>query len=113
MIFVEALTSRDDIARVRAEVAGPLLANMTEFGRTPQLSLKEWDAAGFELVIFPVSSFRIAAGAVQRFYASLYRNGDAREMLPDMMTRAALYDTIGYYDYEALDASIASTVLPK
>ena len=61
VIFVEALTSRDDIARVRAEVAGPLLANMTEFGRTPQLSLKEWDAAGFELVIFPVSSFRIAA----------------------------------------------------
>lgn len=113
VIFVEALTSRDDIARVRAEVAGPLLANMTEFGRTPQLSLKEWDAAGFELVIFPVSSFRIAAGAVQRFYASLHRNGDAREMLPDMMTRAALYDTIGYYDYEALDASIARTVLPE
>jgi methylisocitrate lyase len=113
VIFVEALTSRDDIARVRAEVAGPLLANMTEFGRTPQLSLKEWDAAGFELVIFPVSSFRIAAGAVQRFYASLHRSGDAREMLPDMMTRAALYDTIGYYDYEALDASIARTVLPK
>jgi methylisocitrate lyase len=113
VIFVEALTSRDDIARVRAEVAGPLLANMTEFGRTPQLSLKEWDAAGFELVIFPVSSFRIAAGAMQRFYASLHRNGDAREMLPDMMTRAALYDTIGYYDYEALDASIARTVLPE
>jgi methylisocitrate lyase len=113
VIFVEALTSRDDIARVRAEVAGPLLANMTEFGRTPQLSLKEWDAAGFELVIFPASSFRIAAGAVQRFYASLHRNGDAREMLPGMMTRAALYDTIGYYDYEALDASIARTVLPE
>jgi methylisocitrate lyase len=113
VIFVEALTSPDDIARVRAEVAGPLLANMTEFGRTPQLSLKEWDAAGFELVIFPVSSFRIAAGAVQRFYTSLHRNGDAKEMLPQMMTRATLYDTIGYYDYEALDASIARTVLPE
>jgi methylisocitrate lyase len=113
VIFVEALTSRDDIARVRAEVAGPLLANMTEFGRTPQLSLKEWDAAGFELVIFPVSSFRIAAGAVERFYASLHRNGDAKEMLPQMMTRAALYDAISYYDYEALDASIARTVLPE
>jgi methylisocitrate lyase len=113
VIFVEALSSHDDIARVRAEVTGPLLANMTEFGRTPQLSLKEWDAAGFELVIFPVSSFRIAARAVQRFYASLHRNGDVREMLPDMMTRAALYDTIGYYDYEALDASIAGTVLPE
>jgi methylisocitrate lyase len=113
VIFVEALTSPEDIARIRAEVAGPLLANMTEFGRTPQLSLKEWDAAGFELVIFPVSSFRIAADAVQRFYASLHRNGDAKEMLPQMMTRAALYDTIAYYDYEALDASIARTVLPE
>ena len=50
---------------------------------------------------------------MQRFYASLHRNDDAREMLPDMMTRAALYDTIGYYDYEALDASIARTVLPE
>jgi methylisocitrate lyase len=112
VIFVEALTSRDEIKRVRDEVAAPLLANMTEFGRTPQLSLKEWDAAGFELVIFPVSSFRIAAGAVQRLYARLHRNGDVKEMLPEMMTRGALYDTIGYYDYEALDASIARTVLP-
>jgi methylisocitrate lyase len=113
VIFVEALTSHDDIRRVREQVSAPLLANMTEFGRTPQLSLKEWDAAGFELVIFPVSSFRIAAGAVQRFYASLYRNGEVKEMLPEMMTRAALYDTISYYDYEALDASIARTVLPE
>jgi methylisocitrate lyase len=113
VIFVEALTTRDDIRRVRDEVPAPLLANMTEFGRTPQLSLQEWDAAGYELVIFPVSSFRIAAGAVQRFYSSLHRNGDVKEMLSEMMTRAALYDTIGYYDYEALDASIARTVLPE
>jgi methylisocitrate lyase len=113
VIFVEALTTHEDIKRVRDEVSAPLLANMTEFGRTPQLSLKVWDAAGFEIVIFPVSSFRLAAGAVQRFYASLHRNGDVKEMLPEMMTRAALYDAISYYDYEALDASIARTVLPE
>jgi len=113
VIFVEALTSRDDIIRAREQLTAPLLANMTEFGRTPQLSLKEWDAARFELVIFPVSSFRIAAKAMQRFYVSLHRNGDVKEMLPEMMTRAALYDTIGYYEYEALDASIARTVLPE
>ena len=89
----------------------PLLANMTEFGRTPQLSLKEWHEFGYEVVIFPVSEFRIAARATERLYASLRRNGHVQEMLPDMMTRAALYDTIGYYDYEALDASIARTVL--
>ena len=111
LIFVEALTSADHIRRVRREISAPLLANMTEFGRTPQLSLQEWHEFGYEVVIFPVSEFRIAARATERFYASLRRNGHVQEMLPDMMTRAALYDTIGYYDYEALDASIARTVL--
>jgi methylisocitrate lyase len=112
VIFVEALTSQDDIKRVRAEVKAPLLANMTEFGRTPDLALSDWDAFGFELVIFPVSAFRVASGAARRFYASLRQNGHVREFLPQMMTRTELYDTIGYYDYEALDSSIARTVLP-
>jgi methylisocitrate lyase len=112
VIFVEALASRDAIVRVRKEISAPLLANMTEFGRTPQLSLHEWTEAGFELVIFPVSSLRVAAGAVERLYASLLAHGQVQEMLPYMMTRAALYDAIGYYDYEALDETIARTVLP-
>jgi methylisocitrate lyase len=112
VIFVEALTTRDDIRRVRAEISAPLLANMTEFGRTPQISLQAWDELGFELVIFPVSAFRVASLAAQRFYENLHRNGHAQEMLPEMMTRAALYETISYYDYEALDASIARTILP-
>jgi methylisocitrate lyase len=113
LIFVEALTSPDHIRRVRAEVKGPLLANMTEFGRTPQLSVQEWQDFGYQIVIFPVSEFRIASRAVERFYADLHRNGGVKNTLPDMMTRAELYDTIGYYDYEALDASIARTVLEE
>ena len=111
LIFVEALTSIEDIERVRAEITAPLLANMTEFGRTPQLSLQQWRDFGYEVVIFPVSEFRIAARATERFYADLHRNGHVQNMLPAMMTRAELYDAIGYYDYEALDASIARTVL--
>ena len=113
LIFVEALTSPEHIRRVRAEITAPLLANMTEFGRTPQLSVAQWHDFGYEVVIFPVSEFRIAARATERFYADLRQNGDVRNTLPGMMTRAALYDTIGYYDYEALDASIAKTVLDK
>ena len=113
LIFVEALTSPDHIRRVRAEIKAPLLANMTEFGRTPQLSLREWHDFGYEVVIFPVSEFRIAARATERFYADLRRNGEVKNTLPDMMTRAELYDVIGYYDYEALDASIARTVLDE
>jgi methylisocitrate lyase len=111
LIFVEALTSIEHIKRVRAEVAAPLLANMTEFGRTPQLSLQQWGDYGYEVVIYPVSEFRIAARAIERFYSNLHEKGQAQDSLPDMMTRAELYDAIGYYDYEALDASIVRTVL--
>jgi methylisocitrate lyase len=87
VIFVEALTSQDDIRRVRAEISAPLLANMTEFGRTPQLALSEWSALGFELVIFPVSSLRVTAAATQRLYETLRKDGHAQAMLPHMMTR--------------------------
>ena len=111
LIFVEALTSIEHIRRVRAEIAAPLLANMTEFGRTPQLSLAQWEDFGYHVVIFPVSELRIAARAIERFYADLHRTGHVHNTLSDMMTRAELYDRIGYYDYEALDASIARTVL--
>jgi len=113
VVFVEALASRDDIKRVRDQIRAPLLANMTEFGRTPALSLAEWRDAGYELVIFPVSAFRVAARAIETFYGDLRQKGHAQDMLPAMMTRAALYELIGYYDYEALDASIAKTVLDK
>ena len=113
VVFVEPLASRDDIRRVRDQIRAPLLANMTEFGRTPALSLAEWREAGYELVIFPVSALRVAARAIETFYGDLRQKGHAQDMLPAMMTRAALYELIGYYDYEALDASIAKTVLDK
>lgn len=111
LIFVEALTSLEAIARVREEVKAPLLANMTEFGRTPALSVRQWSEHGYDVVIFPVSAFRVAARAMQRFYASLKEHGHAGEFLPEMMTRAELYDAIRYYEYEDLDATIARTVL--
>ena len=76
-------------------------------------SLAEWRETGYELVIFPVSALRVAARAIETFYGDLRQKGHAQDMLPAMMTRAALYELIGYYDYEALDASIAKTVLDK
>ena len=112
LIFVEALTSPEAIARVRAEVKAPLLANMTEFGRTPQIALSEWGRLGYEIVIYPVSSFRISSQAIKAFYASLKKHGHAKDDLAAMMTRAELYETIRYYDYEALDSTIAATKLP-
>jgi methylisocitrate lyase len=112
VIFVEALTSDDHIRRVRAEVEAPLLANMTEFGRTPQIPLAAWSDHGFELVIYPVSAFRVAARAMEEFYQGLRREGSAESFLPRMMSRKDLYEAIEYFDYEALDEQIARTVLP-
>ena len=112
IIFVEALTRPDEMQRVRAEIKAPLLGNMTEFGRTPQIPLAEWSKHDFEFVIYPVSAMRIAAKAIEQFYATLAANGSAESMLNQMMTRAELYDRIGYFEYEALDSQIARTVLP-
>lgn len=112
LIFVEALTSLDAIKRVRQEIDAPLLANMTEFGRTPQIPLSEWRRLGYEIVIYPVSAFRVSSKAIRDFYAGLHAAGSAEASLGQMMTRAELYDTIGYYDYEALDSTIAGTRLP-
>ncbi|MGE0628378.1 MAG: methylisocitrate lyase [Hyphomicrobiaceae bacterium] len=111
LLFVEALSSTAAIERVRGDVSAPLLANMTEFGRTPQIPLTAWAQYGYEIVIYPVSSFRIAARSIAAFYTELRTHGDASAALSSMMTRAELYDRIGYYDYEALDSSIARTVL--
>jgi len=112
VIFVEALTSPEDIRRVRAEITAPLVANMTEFGRTPQITRAEWEKIGFELVIYPVSALRVAARSMEAFYGRLADEGTAEPQLSSMMTRSELYERIGYFDYEALDAQIARTVLP-
>jgi methylisocitrate lyase len=111
LIFVEALASEQDIVKVREGCAAPLLANMTEFGRTPQIPVHDWQRYGYEVVIYPVSAFRVATKAIQDFYAALRQQGDVSAFLPRMMTRSELYETIQYYDYETLDALIVRTVL--
>lgn len=68
---------------------------------------------GYRMVIWPVSSLRVAAKAQERLYEILARDGSTEKMLGEMQTRAELYNLIGLADYEALDASIVRTVLPK
>ena len=111
-IFPEALTDEAMFRRFARDVEAPLLANMTEFGRTPQFTARQFEEFGFKMVIWPVSSLRVAAKAVEDLYRCLAREGSAAAMIERMQTRAELYETIGYYDYEALDASIARSVLP-
>jgi methylisocitrate lyase len=112
-IFPEALSSGEMFREFARRVDAPLLANMTEFGRTPFFTAAEFAAMGYRMVIWPVSSLRVAAKAQEELYAAIKRDGGTQNMLDRMQTRAELYATIGYADYEALDASIVRTVVPQ
>ncbi len=112
-IFPEALTTAEMFREFARRVPGvPLLANMTEFGRTPFFTADEFEAMGYRMVIWPVSSLRVANKAQQKLYAAIARDGGTHAMIDDMQTRAELYATIGLADYEALDASIVATITP-
>ena len=113
-IFPEALVNADMFrAFARALPGVKLLANMTEFGRTPFLTAGEFEAMGYKMVIWPVSALRVANKAQARLYAALKREGGAQSLLEDMQTRAELYNLLGYHEYEALDASIVGTIVPQ
>ena len=109
VIFPEALESAEEFAAYREGVAGPLMANMTEFGRTPYLSVSEFQTIGYGLVIFPVTALRIAAKAIGTAFEGVLERGTQAGMLDQMQTRSELYDLIGYADYEGLDARMSST----
>jgi methylisocitrate lyase len=112
-IFPEALTSAEMFKEFASRVKAPLLANMTEFGRTPFFTASEFEAMGYKMVIWPVSSLRIAAKAQAEFYRDLMNDGGAHNTVARMQTRQELYETIAYRDYEALDKSIIETIVPK
>jgi len=110
-IFPEALTAEMFREFADRMPGVPLLANMTEFGRTPFFTASEFEEMGYKMVIWPVSSLRVANKAQEKLFATLKRAGSTQEMLPEMQTRAELYGMIGLANYEALDASIVATVL--
>ena len=111
-IFPEALTTAEMFREFARRVNAPLLANMTEFGRTPYFTAAEFEAMGYRMVIWPVSALRIAAKAQEQLYATIHREDGPRSLIGQMQTRQELYETISYSEYEALDASIVKTVLP-
>jgi methylisocitrate lyase len=96
MIFPEALESREELERFARDVPVPLLANMTEFGRTPYLSVDEFATLGYRVVIFPVTLQRIAMKAVCDALAALKAQRTQRELLSRMQTRQELYDLLEY-----------------
>lgn len=113
-IFPEALHNAEMFRAFAKAMPGvKLLANMTEFGQTPFFTASEFEEMGYRMVIWPVSAFRVANKAQEKLYAVLRRDGGAQNMLDQMQTRAELYATIRYHDYEALDASIVQTIVPQ
>ena len=112
-IFPEALTSEAMFREFASRVDVPLLANMTEFGRTPFFTADQFQSFGFKMVIWPVTALRLAAGIQRKLYEELAAKGTAEALVPQMMTRAELYDTIRYFEFEELDKSIQATVLPE
>lgn len=107
-IFPEALESVDELRLFAKQLAkeggrAPLVANMTEFGKTPYLSVGEFEDLGYRLVLFPVTALRMAAQAVEQTLAELRQHGSQRSLLARMQTRQELYDLLRYADYEQRD----------
>ncbi len=113
-IFPEALTSIEMFQDLRARLPGvKLLANMTEFGRSPDLTADALQGLGYDMVIWPVSSLRVANKAQERLYATIARDGSTTDARAQMQTRAELYDLIRLNEFEALDRTLVQSLLPE
>lgn len=112
-IFPEALHDEAEFARFSNEIQVPLLANMTEFGKTPYYAADEFKEMGYAMVIYPVTSLRVAAKAYERVFTMIRDKGTQADAVEDMQTRSELYEAIAYDDFESLDTNIAKTVLTK
>ena len=100
MIFAEALTEIDQYQKFANAVGVPILANITEFGKTPLYTIEELRDAGVGLVLYPLSAFRAMSAAALNVYETLRREGTQKDALHTMQTRAELYEFLNYHEYE-------------
>src|SRR5215472_9633649 len=96
MIFPEALQTLADYRQFTASVAAPVLANITEFGKTPLFTVEELREVGVRLVLYPLSAFRAMSAAAARTYGAIRSEGTQQAMVPEMQTRRDLYDVLNY-----------------
>ena len=108
MIFPEALADEAEFATFRAAVDVPLLANMTEFGKSPLLSATTLESLGFNVVIYPVTLLRLAMQAIEDGLRTILAEGSQESIVPKMQTRKRLYELLHYDDYSAFDADIVN-----
>lgn len=109
-IFPEALESRDEFIQFKKGVQAPLLANMTEFGKTPFITVKEFEDMGYNMAIFPLTCFRVMLKAVKYGLSRLKSEGSQAGFIEEMLTRKELYELIGYRDYEGIDKKISDKI---
>ncbi len=112
-IFPEALATEEEFTKVKHSLQIPLLANMTEFGKTPYYTATEFEDFGYSMVIYPVTSLRVAAKAIEQVFTNILKDGTQKNSINAMQTRKDLYDTIQYFDFEKLDKKIAQTILSE
>jgi methylisocitrate lyase len=110
VIFPEALRSLEEFREFARRVKAPLLANMTEFGKTPYISVQEFREAGYKVVIFPATLFRISLGAAREALEVLKSQGTQKSLLDRMMSREDFYKLIGYRDYEERDLRVSAEI---
>ena len=101
MIFAEAITTLAEYRQFTAAVGVPVLANITEFGRTPLFTARELGEAGVRLVLYPLSAFRAMSRAAEEVYRSIRNDGTQSAVVPRMQTREELYAVISYHEFEA------------
>ena len=105
-IFPEAMADLTEFEAIRAAVDVPVLANMTEFGKSELFSTSQLEGVGINIVIYPVSLLRLAMGAAERGLDSLAAEGSLNSQVPNMQTRARLYELLDYEAYNVFDTSI-------
>jgi methylisocitrate lyase len=114
MIFAEALTTLDEYRQFTSAIDVPVLANLTEFGKTPMFTTVELANAGVSLALYPLSAYRAMSKAAEAVYEALRRDGTQKAVIDNMQTRDELYDVLGYHEYEdKLDQLFADKGLTK
>ncbi|HST71629.1 MAG TPA: methylisocitrate lyase [Kocuria rosea] len=111
-IFPEAMADLSEFEAMRAAVDVPILANMTEFGKSELFTVDQLEAVGVNMVIYPVTLMRSALGAMERVLDTIAADGTQQAAVPDMLTRARLYELVDYHGYTRFDSSVFDFEVP-
>ena len=99
-IFLEAVTDIDQYKEFKKNFSSPLLANITEFGKTPLFTQNELESAGVDMILYPLTAFRAMSSSAEKVYDSLFKDGTQENLLDIMQTREELYEVLDYYNFE-------------